>query len=234
MTDSKDYFNRHADVFSAQYSTDRPDFVERVAVWSQAIDRYLKPEMPVIDLGCGDGTLSRIVAQSGNECVGIDQSPKMIELARALAQKQGLSPLLHYEIATLPYLNNRDIGRFGLLLCSSVLEYVSALEPVVQSFSKLARPDAILLVSFPNRSALYRRYERLKRILPMRRNDYLKYQQHTLNEHEAKVLLQKCGFITEEVHYYGRPPMPFLFEHGSDRDTKTLFLVVARRDDRNQ
>lgn len=229
MTDSRDYFNRHAKVFSEQYSCGRPDFVERVAVWTQAILRALKPGMRVVDLGCGEGTLSRIVAQQGNECLGIDQSPHMIALAESSAEKLGLASRLRYVTAKLPYMSDPDAGSFGLLLCSSVLEYVDDLESVVRSFAMLAQPGATLLVSFPNRTAAYRHYERVRRYFPLRANSYLKYQRHVLSEHDARALLNQCGFLTQQVQYYGQPPMKRLFGHGPDRFTKTLFLVTARR-----
>ncbi|WP_086930130.1 class I SAM-dependent methyltransferase [Agarilytica rhodophyticola] len=40
------------------------------------------PEAPVLDIGCGKGSLSKLVADLGCEVLGIDFSPKAIESAR--------------------------------------------------------------------------------------------------------------------------------------------------------
>lgn len=42
------------------------------------------PGMRVLDLGCGDGPLTRRIAETGAEVVGIDSSAQQIEAARAL------------------------------------------------------------------------------------------------------------------------------------------------------
>ncbi|MFP5328674.1 MAG: class I SAM-dependent methyltransferase [Alphaproteobacteria bacterium] len=42
-----------------------------------------KPGERILDIGCGDGTLTRRIAERGAEVVGIDSSPEMVAAARA-------------------------------------------------------------------------------------------------------------------------------------------------------
>ena len=55
----------------------------------------LKPAEIVLDVGCGTGYLLRQIARScpGVTGIGVDISPRMIEVARARAAEQGLSQL---------------------------------------------------------------------------------------------------------------------------------------------
>jgi 2-polyprenyl-3-methyl-5-hydroxy-6-metoxy-1,4-benzoquinol methylase len=58
-------------------------------------ERFLLRHVPAnakraLDVGCGDGALSRALAERGIATVGIDASPRMIELARTLARGNAL------------------------------------------------------------------------------------------------------------------------------------------------
>lgn len=44
-----------------------------------------------MDIGCGPGLVSRLAADRGYQVVGIDSDPQMIQAAKRLARRQGLS-----------------------------------------------------------------------------------------------------------------------------------------------
>jgi SAM-dependent methyltransferase len=56
------------------------------AAWSRRLTAWL-PELPsaVVDLGCGTGSLSVLVADVGHDVVGVDLSPVMVERAQRKA-----------------------------------------------------------------------------------------------------------------------------------------------------
>jgi SAM-dependent methyltransferase len=67
---------------------DEPDHGLRDPVVKAAWAGLLLPELPaprarIADLGCGTGSVSALFAQAGHEVHGVDQSPRMLEIARA-------------------------------------------------------------------------------------------------------------------------------------------------------
>jgi SAM-dependent methyltransferase len=56
------------------------------AAWRELLlDKLPQPPARIADLGCGTGTLSVLLGQSGYEVDGVDFSPRMVELARRKA-----------------------------------------------------------------------------------------------------------------------------------------------------
>lgn len=74
----------------------------------------LKGRLKILDLGCGSGNKTELLAESGRLIVGLDLDPAMIELARS----RHLAPGLEYQVGDLA-----DFGRdfppasFDALLC---------------------------------------------------------------------------------------------------------------------
>ena len=141
-----------------------------------------------LDLGCGPGLFSLHVARRGYRTLGIDQSEAMVTLARANAQEAGLEGSLEFRIGELPVSTARDESlqnRAGLLLCSSVLEYIEDPDAFARSFRELLAPQGVALVSVPNREARYRRYERLRSRLRAKRQSYLRWHRQPVRAHRG-------------------------------------------------
>ena len=124
----EEHFNQAAEQFTQNYKA-KADFHERQHLWQgmigESLDRLADGGI-CLDLGCGDGTLSRSVAAKGFQTVGIDQSDKMLSLARRRADEAGVGQWGTYLHASLPLpveIETCNTGKAGLTLCSSVLEY---------------------------------------------------------------------------------------------------------------
>lgn len=114
----------------------------------------------VLEVGCGEGHLSSLLAAEGRVVRAVDISPSVIHLARHLHGQD--NPSLQFDVADVDMLDPvRD--RADLVVCCEVMEHL--LDPA-EAFDRLVRlASPYLLVSVPR--------EPLWRILNMLRGRYL-------------------------------------------------------------
>lgn len=75
------------------------------------------PKDKAIDIGCGDGRFTLIIAQSYADVRGFDISPKLVEKANAQAKSQGASNLTFEQMdLTVTY----PAGKYNLVACMGV------------------------------------------------------------------------------------------------------------------
>ena len=53
------------------------------AAWQRLLEQEIPAGASVLDVGCGTGTLSVLLAEHGCRVTGVDLSPRMVERARA-------------------------------------------------------------------------------------------------------------------------------------------------------
>ncbi len=93
---------------------------------------WLSPEKGerILDLGCGDGYITREIVRAGADVVGVDHAPSMVEAAR----ERGLDAYL-VEGSALPFRNELDA-----VFSNSVLQWVRQPEPVIDSIMRALKP----------------------------------------------------------------------------------------------
>lgn len=105
----------------------------------------LAPGMRVLDLGCGQGDLSRFVTTlvgPGGEVVGVDRSEAALTAARAAAIDPHAAPI-RYDTADLagPLSN---LGHFDAIVGRRVLMYLPDAAATLAELARLAAPGALV------------------------------------------------------------------------------------------
>jgi len=127
-------------------------FAPPVALW-RAIELRVAAEeeyeTPVLDLGCGDGLIARILfgAEARVEA-GLD--PWMEQLRQAARS----GAYRHVELGhghTLPYAD----GTFATVFSNSVLEHIPDLPPVLREVRRVLRPDGRFIFTVPSDAFRY-------------------------------------------------------------------------------
>jgi SAM-dependent methyltransferase len=98
-----------------------------------------------LDLGCGDGKLTRIVSDlvGGLRLVGLDVDPQ----ETALAQEARFYERIHTSSADrIPEAD----GAFDYVLSISVMEHIARLEPVLIEVARVLKPGGRLVTSVPS------------------------------------------------------------------------------------
>jgi SAM-dependent methyltransferase len=103
-----------------------PEFYNRAIDWEQrlALGPWLKvgKGTRVLDVGCGVGRWSRLLAARGAQVVGVDLSPTMIAQASHRAAAEGVADRCRFVVSDLAQL---DLGeRFDLVLGVTVLQHI--------------------------------------------------------------------------------------------------------------
>ena len=84
------YWDKRADSFRKQRDTDMKN--GQYQVWEEELERRLPREtgLRILDVGCGCGFFSLILAGRGHRVTGIDLTANMVEQGRHLAEKYGI------------------------------------------------------------------------------------------------------------------------------------------------
>ncbi|MFT7486302.1 MAG: SAM-dependent methyltransferase [Candidatus Paceibacteria bacterium] len=105
-------------------------------VVEQVIDKLnIKAGFQILDLGCGVGWATRVLAQKGAgvQAIGVDASPGMIKLAEELSP---LTIRARYELGHFEKLDFKD-GKFNMLFSMEALYYTPDLDQALTEFLRV-------------------------------------------------------------------------------------------------
>jgi ubiquinone/menaquinone biosynthesis C-methylase UbiE len=167
---------------------------------------YVQPGTRVLEIGCGTGTLTRMLAQRGAIVTGIDASPRMLAEAEKRIKEANLE-----ERATLKYMDAALIGdrfpaaSFDLIVSTLVF---SELPPddqrfVLEACRKLLTPDGRLLIAdevIPAKSMTRLLFYLVR--LPLLLLTWLVTRTTTDSLREFDSMLIQAGFRTQEAAAY--------------------------------
>ena len=135
------FFDGHAaaddyDVFTPQASARLVDAFVKLT--------RLKPGARVIDLGCGSGTFTALLARAGYDSIGLDISAKLLEVGR---RKHPHIEFVAGDIEHLPF----PAESFDGALLSGVVHHFPDPSPCANETFRLLRPRGRFLAFDPNR-----------------------------------------------------------------------------------
>ncbi|MGE5273994.1 MAG: class I SAM-dependent DNA methyltransferase [Verrucomicrobiota bacterium] len=195
MTSAQTYFDRHARAFDRVYEGGvvnrllRPGPGHGRDLAASVVARH--PDARILDVGCGPGRVAEAVLLVGaSGYVGIDISPRMLDLAR-----RRLSHFDAIELLEGDFLAADVPGRFDVVLALGLFDYVT--EPARAAAWLHARCSSTLVASFTRRDPLKAPIRRLRyRIGGVPVVDY--------TEAGVQALLRGAGFRRIEVPFQGR------------------------------
>jgi len=118
----------------------------------QFILQNLKTSIPktgkILDIGCGNGIISRALGAAGYDVLGIDLSEKAIQTAQ---QHNNLPNVSFRKLAAEDLMaDSQTTHQYDALICSEVLEHLQQPEHLLQTAYQLLKTDGILLATVPN------------------------------------------------------------------------------------
>jgi 2-polyprenyl-3-methyl-5-hydroxy-6-metoxy-1,4-benzoquinol methylase len=143
LREARQYWDNLASAFD-----DMPDHGLRdshiLTAWTDLLRTSLsQPNASILDVGCGTGSLSVVLAGLGHTVTGIDVSPSMIALAQTKAAQHGYQIEFHVMDAAYPQLSPR---KYDVLVCRHLLWVLPDPEKVLQRWLDLLKQKGRLIL----------------------------------------------------------------------------------------
>jgi len=119
--------------------------IKRLEFIVKTLTENLPANATVLDVGCGNGIISRGIGSKGFRVHGIDISEKAVEKAREL----NVFPNVTFDVISAEQLV-ADGKKYQAVICSEVLEHLNHPEKLLYTLYQSLTDDGILIVTVPN------------------------------------------------------------------------------------
>ena len=113
------------------------------------IANFLKSSLPsnasILDVGCGNGIISRHLGRFGFKVTGIDVSEKAIDKAQSLNQLSNVKFMKKSAEDLIA-----EGSKYDAIICSEVLEHLSNPDALLEVLNKSHLPNGKLIITLPN------------------------------------------------------------------------------------
>jgi 2-polyprenyl-3-methyl-5-hydroxy-6-metoxy-1,4-benzoquinol methylase len=99
--------------------------------------------LTILDAGCGEGYLSRILSHKGAQVIGVDSCPELLHSAQELAAASHLQ--INYHIATVDNLPIED-NKCDIIVCNHLLNDLDDISAPFQEFARVIRQGGRLVI----------------------------------------------------------------------------------------
>ena len=124
---------------------ERAEDLKRLDFIQSCLDKFGAQKIKVLDVGCGNGNISRYIGSKGHDVLGIDISEATINKAISLTEMKNVR---FENIAAEELIAAAET--FDLVICSEVIEHLDTPSVVIEALRALINKDGILIVTVPN------------------------------------------------------------------------------------
>lgn len=166
--------------------------------------RQLKPGSRVLDLACGVGYGSKILAEASHHVVAVDCSDEAIEYAQEHYAHERVS----FHCQRADWIEGLEAGQFDAVVCFETIEHIEEPEPILSQFRRLA---PLLIASVPNEDQFHHQGR-------------IAFHFRHYRPFEFKQLVEQAGFVVRSWHgQEGRES-----EVEADLMGRTIMVVAER------
>ncbi len=138
---SSRFWDRIAKRYAAKPVADEQTYRTKLRITQD----YLRPEMEVLEFGCGTGSTALVHAPFVRHITAIDISPRMIEIARAKAEEAGTAKVT-FRCAAIDTLGLAEES-VDAVLGLSILHLLRDPDAAIAKVHRALRPDGVFVSS---------------------------------------------------------------------------------------
>jgi ubiquinone/menaquinone biosynthesis C-methylase UbiE len=156
----------------------------------------------ILDVGCGDGSISLPLLSAQSTLTLLDLSPNMLSLAKSRVADSLASnvDLINADFVATPFAS----GSYDLVICIGVLAHVSSPLDVIEKIAAVLRPGGTLILQCTDSAHWYRRLLSLYQgTMGLVRRSF--YRPGSLAKRDVLEMAAKCGLRPEGAFCYNWP-----------------------------
>ncbi len=115
----------------------------------------ISPEDTILDIGCGEGTITRKLAKKAKSVTGIDKSKLMLEELENNAKDEGISNIDTIQM-DIKDMNYEEIGDYDIVLASRCLNGIKDIKNTLLTLNEIANKYVYITV-FGSKSHKYKK-----------------------------------------------------------------------------
>ena len=176
----------------------------------------------VLDLGCGGGIASEPLCRLGANLTGVDESEKLIEVAKLHAKNMKLK--INYQCTSIQNLVKIK-NKYDVVIALELLEHVNNLKEFCKLITNLLTEDGIIILSTINKTFLSKLFvidmaEKVLRKIPMGTHNYEKF----IKPSEIKDIFQNYNFDIRSIKGINLNPIS---NNWKLTDNKSINYIVS-------
>ena len=176
----------------------------------------------ILDLGCGGGIASEPLCRLGANLTGVDESEKLIEVAKLHAKNMKLK--INYQCTSIQNLVKIK-NKYDVVIALELLEHVNNLKEFCKLITKLLTEDGIIILSTINKTFLSKLFvidmaEKVLRKIPMGTHNYEKF----IKPSEIKDIFQNYNFDIRSIKGINLNPIS---NNWKLTDNKSINYIVS-------
>ncbi len=150
----------------------------------------------ILDVGCGEGTLAKEIAQRGAKVIGIDLSQEMVNATKA----KGIEAYF-CSVTALPY-----ESEFDAVFSNAVLHWVQEAKEAVVNINKALKQDGVFVAEFGGDGNIKSIVNAMREVFKNHK-EYGEFKNiwYFPSDKEYKKLLEESGFRVEYIELIKRP-----------------------------
>lgn len=190
----RDYYDQN--ILSSRINKRRQENILKVLQWELENKK-------ILDVGCAAGLLAKIIKRDNNYIVGLDISPKAIELASKFLDK---ALILDIENEELPFPEKY----FDTIILGEVISHLFLPKKTLLKLKRILKDDGKIIISAPNFLVWSNRFKIFSGSLRyadefLAKNGVIRF----FSCNSLKNLLIKTGFKVVQEEYIIHPLIPY-------------------------